>query len=864
MILSSGPLRSPIPTPTKLKLASDRITVLCTIRLRTMIRLSAQKEIQLIELKSDYDSSLLQAGHWQDGILYSRRLKDSHEEGIKGIRVMPDLKGFMTWSGGGLLRIWNSDADCLSQFRVPLNDRGKEDFPLIDAAYEEGVKNQLTAVASVSNGKVLIAGDRFGLVRLINPETEKIIQLFYAHGSEIVDIAYCKSGDSSSEREVFITSSRDRTVQIFSLTGDGETKSWGLLQTLATHKSSVIKVLITSDGEKIVSCSSDRTMVVHQAVFSNNSKGESQIAAYAPEKVISLRSTPTDMFLDEDSETLVASCADKYIYVYKFPTGELVSSFKSVDRKGDSLVLHDISIIRVPSLTPSATPRKKQKQAYLVGIGNDKSIRVYEHPSGVHVGCEWGHSEGVSGLELIKNTASTDGDGAGGPEWVLASSGIDGCVFLWSLKGLDSEQNNWGNHRLLGVSDSTISASARTSPARKILTKAELARLMKVPESRSTATPSPPRTVVSQRSKTLPIPITPSPTVGTPPGARPLSVVKTRSLRHSLSTLSLSSSQQNLTPTDPSKRMAHRRSGSLTTTPITTPLSTPSNITPSRSVDRLKSTPVSNMNMSPVSSTQTHVKEKHVSVSQSDSKTVHEDYSSPKSEEARKPYGMLRRQKSSRSSMLATIPSASIGKVEKPTTGNIFTSPKHDAKLALMKQKKAAASSSPSATKSFSRRISSTLHVKVAKPNGESNTMGYDSGRSGSSTVSPTSLFSAKSSSLSPVTPPGAEPAVSASSSSAVSAIHSSDIHDTRNLTSINALSNGLSQFRDKYRQNKKSGALQGKNGREQEAMERLKREMKQTLVLLEGTLRERAKVDELVELFGDRLVEMISSKLPS
>lgn len=791
-----------------------------------MIRLSAKKEIQLVELKSEYSNEFLQEGKWQDAILYARRLKNSHEEGIKGIRVMPDLKGFMTWSGGGLMRIWNSDADCLSQFRVPFQDTKPGEYPIIDAAYEEGVKNQLAAVACVANGKVLIAGDRFGMVRLIDTETEKVIQMFYAHGSEIVDIAYCKTGDSTNEREVFITSSRDRTVQIFSLNCGSGDKSWRLLQTLATHKSSVIKVLISKDGQRIVSCSSDRTIVVHQAVTTQNDSGESQIVAYAPEKTISLRAAPRDIFLDEDASatSLVVACSDRYIYNYRFPTGELVSSYKSVDRKGDSLVLHDVSIIRVPSLTNEAG-RKRSKQAYLVGIGNDKSIRVYEHPSGVHIGSEWGHSEGVSGLELLKNT--TDTTGPGNNEWVMASSGNDGCVFLWSLKGLDSDKNNWGISR---VADET-SGVARSSPARKIISKVDLARLMgkQVPESRA----SPGKGAVNVTTPASPQ--TPS---------QPLTVTKTRSLRHSMSTLSLGSKSS--TPTlDPKKKTVDRRSGSLATTPIPRNNS-PKNSTP-QPVHKLK--PSTSLNaLSRVSPSSA----KHTRLSNSRSLTelanVSNDYTLPKSDDVKKPYGTLRKQRSSRTSMLATIPSASMtAKVTKsPAGASIYSTDTTD--LTSTRQKKYGASSVMQ--KSASRRSTITPLSKATKRDEHDNSM--------SGAVSPTSIFSQRSSTTSPVTP------TETTTSSGASAATSSTLKAPPTITTtINALCSGLTQFRDQYRHTKKGTAPElSKSNQEQEAVERLKREMKQTLVLLEGTLRERAKVDELVGLFGDRLVEMISSKI--
>lgn len=836
-------MQSPAQNPAKSKLAADHITAMCTIRQRTLIRLNAKKEIQLVELKQICEGAILENGNWQNETLYTTRIKNSHEEGIKGIRVMPDLKSFMTWSGGGLLRIWNSDADCLSQFRVPLHDIDQENFPVIHEAFDEGVKNQLTAVASVSNGKILIVGDRFGLVRLINPDTEKVVQLIHAHGSEIVDIAYFKSGDPANKHEIFITSSRDRTVQIFSTNSDDQENAWGLLQTLTTHKSSVIKVLITQDCERIVSCSSDRTVAIHQAVYN----GESQIIAYALLKVISLRSTPTDIFLDEISKTLVVSSSDKFVYIYNFPTGDLISSYKAMDMKGDSLVLHDLSVIRVPNLAETGESIKaRSKQAYLVGIGNDKSIRVYEHPSGIHIGCEWGHSEGVSGLKVIKNTTA-NGE-AGVSEWVLASSGYDGCVFLWSLKGLKPEKGTGQDSRSFRASDENHVSS---SPIRKILSNAELTRLLKNPESKASVNLS---TVSTNPGyKTTPLksrssqPSTPVPATGSPQTPRSLSVSKTRALRHSVSLVTLNSSKPALTPTDPRKKVAQHKAESFVTAPISSPVNTPSKVGTPRSVDRLCSPAFSNLKSTSASSVQR--KDAPSSRSLSELKDCNVETSPSITAEPKKPYGSLRKQRSSRAGLLPTISSSSITKVEKSNSGSIYSTASPDADLSTRLKR-----TTSSGMRSLSRRLAS-LQVKVTAPPKDTSTRELSKIPGLAEKAQ-----SGRSACPSPIT--SNAPKKPALTSIELDQVTIANENTSNSLTNINNLCDGLAQFRDQYRQNKNSNTSGKKYIDEQQAMERLKRELKQTLVLLEGTPRERVKVDELVELFGDRLVEMISSKI--
>ncbi|KAF5132362.1 hypothetical protein DV495_001363 [Geotrichum candidum] len=298
----------------------------------------------------------------------SRELKNSVEGGVKGVRALPTAEGgFLTWSSSGLVQIWNFPAndgtatECMAQLHVPLDDLGNDI-----------VQNQLSIVEPLSRSTstdkevhpderrlTLVTGDRFGMVRVINTvgATTKMMHSFYAHGAEVVDIACAPPMDPKSDiaqqPRMFVTTSRDKTVQIFVKHNfgleDNSNNEWELLQTLVTHKTSVVRVLVAdAAGERIVSCANDRTAVIHRAIYEG-----SEIVAYIPEKVISLKSAPIDMVLDHSNTNsgsktnLIVSCNDKIVYIYRFPSGELVHFYKkqapSANANGEKTVRRTLS-----------------------------------------------------------------------------------------------------------------------------------------------------------------------------------------------------------------------------------------------------------------------------------------------------------------------------------------------------------------------------------------------------------------------------------------------------------------------------------------------------------------------------------------
>ena len=568
ILLKAGPLRSPSMLSSKITLASNYITALYITNHRCLTTLNADRRMRQFQLPANKPrEELIEIINSTSGLTSyegayppsdwisnpqlettSRELKNSVEGGVKGVRALPTAEGgFLTWSSSGLVQIWNFSAndgtatECMAQLHVPLDDLGNDI-----------VQNQLSIVEPLSRSTstdnevhpderrlTLVTGDRFGMVRVINTvgATTKMMQSFYAHGAEVVDIACTPPMDPKSDLaqqpRMFVTTSRDKTVQIFVKHNfgleDNSNNEWELLQTLVTHKTSVVRVLVAdAAGERIVSCANDRTAVIHRAIYEG-----SEIVAYIPEKVISLKSAPIDMVLDHSSTNsgsktnLIVSCNDKIVYIYRFPSGELVHFYKVGDRRTGSLALRDISILRVPeSLIAPEKPdngknKKKQtnRQKYLVATGADKSVRVYRHQDGsTPAACQWAHCEGVSGLQVVSGAPKLVSNSTAAT-WTLTSCGHDGCLVFWKLKISFPETGKDD------AADKRI-AMRRSMPTRKVLSKADLERLARTSSSNVSGNPT---------------------TLGAGSPTRTLTVPKARSLRHSMSALSLETSSSSFT-----------------------------------------------------------------------------------------------------------------------------------------------------------------------------------------------------------------------------------------------------------------------------------------------------------------------------
>lgn len=399
----------------------------------------------------------------------------AHNEAVLGVQsfissALPDAS-FLTFSTNGNIHTWTINGAHVANIDAPV-----ETSP---ATYD--VPNELRAVAASSSGDVVACGDRYGTLSILGIKNGTLVTQVRAHSAEIADIvAFGRSG-----AHLVATASRDRTVQLFTYTGD----SLGLLQTMDEHSAAVSSLAVTKDGEMLLSCSTDRTVVVREAVR----LGENGTRiAYAMLRTITLKTSPLAMCLKPDTDEIFVSSVDRSVGLYDIRSGQTGFSFKCSDSEGgDAAALS--KILYVPSLNGNPT---------IVGVSNsDKSVRLYSE-FGSLIARDWGHTEGVTDVALISAPEDSQRH-----QQRLVSVAADSTVFMWDTVG-ETSKTQASQPEANCVSETTPAklSTPLGPPLRKVLSFSELSKfkrekaiengIIESPSEAATPThppPSPPR-----------------------------------------------------------------------------------------------------------------------------------------------------------------------------------------------------------------------------------------------------------------------------------------------------------------------------------------------------------------------------------
>jgi hypothetical protein len=293
-----------------------------------------------------------------------------------------------------------------------------------------------------------------------------------AHGGEVTDIAIQCNAESDP---LIATCSRDRMVQVFWKVEN----TLELVQTLEDHVGAVNHVLFASEGEKLLSCSGDRTVMVREKVTRDDG-GKTSIA-YFPLQVVTLKASPVSMvLLPEDPDLILISTIDRHILKYNISDGHHLHSWKPSDSDSNAVVLGSMNISRDNS---NDHPR------VLVGVSTtDKAVRVYDFDRDNLLCREFGHTEGVTGVVLLepKDTSKK----------TLISTGLDGIVIIWSLT-MQVEQEVTQQPTPSDEAQISKELTSTKTPLRRIISMSKLAEFSKLDGSPLPITPtrdqSPPR-----------------------------------------------------------------------------------------------------------------------------------------------------------------------------------------------------------------------------------------------------------------------------------------------------------------------------------------------------------------------------------
>lgn len=385
-----------------------------------------------------------------------------HNEPLLGIQKLNAAAGtFLTWSSSGKVLLWGLDGDLRKSLYVSVDE--------VPTGNEMEPWNQLCVVRSDDRGNIFAAGDRTGMLRVVDQMTGELLFTTKAHSTEITHIAV----HYNASRAIIVTCGRDRTVQIFHRISN---TPFELLQTLE-YPSRVTDLLLSPD-QKIITCSMDRNIRVHELI---SKIGEPDTLAAVQCRSIAIKASPTSMALDPDSRTLWASALDRTVYQFDLETGRQLAAFKCVDENGSETAVLDSLTFGSADATGSS---------FLLGMSNtDKSIRMYDPNTGAFVDREWGHTESINGVALVE-------DGEASRKAV--SAGCDGTIMIWDLDSQDSPLGATSRSPS-PAKDGTHGSSQ--PPLRRVLSKAELAEFQRSSSSHG-GRRSPPRTLRNRKSRT--------------------------------------------------------------------------------------------------------------------------------------------------------------------------------------------------------------------------------------------------------------------------------------------------------------------------------------------------------------------------
>jgi hypothetical protein len=220
----------------------------------------------------------------------------------------------------------------------------------------------------------------------------------------------------------------------------------------------VNSVLFAKNGEQLLSCSADRSVVAREAARQGSGP-----PLFIITKTITLKTSPTCLRMSLFDDTLLISATDRTIQLVSTRTGRVISCFKAGDTDGGDAVIMS-SLVHLPSTAGSPI---------VAGVaGSDKSVRMYSE-DGTLLARDWGHTEGVTDIALLKSHTAPEDLAA----MKLVTVAADGTIFIWATvperpRSRDSDMAS----SLASIAPGIISAE---QPLRKVISQSEIARFQR-------------------------------------------------------------------------------------------------------------------------------------------------------------------------------------------------------------------------------------------------------------------------------------------------------------------------------------------------------------------------------------------------
>lgn len=430
------------------------------------------------------------------GVVLSQRRLTAHEDAVLGVRQIQSCSmqdaAFFTFSGRGRIHFWDSEG---------VSAHGGLTMPTPNSSAMWGLPNELKAVETLFDGSMLASGDKYGTIAVVDIATGAVSHQVRAHSTEVSDlVAFERAGV-----QFLASASRDRTVQLF-LCREGGLE---LLQTMDEHAAAVTGLLMSRDGDHLLSCSADRSIVVRQRFLRD--PNDASTLAFGMLRAITLKSAPTSMCLTTQRDTILVSTVDRCIGKYSTKTGHAGFSFKCSDNDGGEAAVMS-KIIYSPSLNGNPT---------IAGVSSsDKSVRLYSEYGNL-IARDWGHTEGITDIAFVSGGEGYD-DRLEPPK--IATVAADSTIFLWDSY-IVSSRSGANSADSADVQNGHLSTPLGP-PLRKVMSHSEMSRFRRdrsteeqesTSPSANTGPPPSPQKMVRKKTSRLSLAQTPR----LEPGNRP-------------------------------------------------------------------------------------------------------------------------------------------------------------------------------------------------------------------------------------------------------------------------------------------------------------------------------------------------------
>ena len=372
----------------------------------------------------------------------------AHNEAVLGVQEFTSdalpRAAFLTFSVNGWIQIWDIEGAIVASLQVPV-DPSPEMYDLT---------NELRAVRPLQNSSYLAAGDKYGMLSLLDVSTCGVVAQVRAHSTEVIDIVTLERAGA----QFVATASRDRTIQLFICVNE----RFELLQTMDEHAAAVTGLLVADKGELLLSCSTDRTVVVRKMM---TRRDDPTAVAFDMLRTITLKSSPTSMCLGASDDDILVSTVDRCIGTHNIKTGQTGFSFKCSDAEGGEAAALS-RLLYAPSLNGNPT---------IIGVSSgDKSVRLYSE-YGSLIARDWGHTEGITDVVLLPSNAA-DGEGQSSRSQIVTVA-ADSTIFMWDT--VSQVLQPPPPPEVNGTADTPVASKLTTPmgpPLRKVLSFSELSR----------------------------------------------------------------------------------------------------------------------------------------------------------------------------------------------------------------------------------------------------------------------------------------------------------------------------------------------------------------------------------------------------